>query len=168
LTLSAITLRTWENNPFFLLSFSRWRGNWLRILHYLLPDTAALQHSKKRPCFLVAIFPSLYKPRQVRQDGGLEAERTNRFEWYFLIWSVVILSNRSPFWVCPHPQPLRSVSGSSLSFSSPPSSTGQPPFHPAAVSYFGYTRKLSPLPALFIRPGGMTGKQEEIIAAGEI
>jgi len=43
----------------------------------LLPDIAAPRHSKKHPCFLEAIFPSLHKPGQARQDGGLEARRTN-------------------------------------------------------------------------------------------
>jgi len=46
----------------------------------LLPDIAAPRASKKHPCFLEAIFPSLYKPRQACQDGRLEAERTIRFE----------------------------------------------------------------------------------------
>ena len=49
----------------------------------MLPDIAAPRPSKKHPCFLVAIFPSLYKPGQARQDGGLEARRTIGFEWFF-------------------------------------------------------------------------------------
>ncbi len=42
----------------------------------LLRDIAAPKRSKKHPCFLEAIFPSLYKPRQACQDGRLEARRT--------------------------------------------------------------------------------------------
>ncbi len=45
----------------------------------LLPDIAASKLSQKRPCFLQAIFPSLYKPRQARHDGGHEAGRIIRF-----------------------------------------------------------------------------------------
>ncbi len=50
--------------------------------HYLLPDIAASRLSKKHPCFLEAIFPSLHKPRQACQEGRLEAWRTIGFEWY--------------------------------------------------------------------------------------
>jgi len=46
----------------------------------LLPDIAASRRSKKHLCFLEAIFPSLYKPRQACQDGRLEAGRIIRFE----------------------------------------------------------------------------------------
>jgi len=69
-----------ENNLFFLPSFSSWGGELGYDIILLLPDIAASGHSKKRPCFLEAIFPSLYKPGQARQDGRLEAERTIRFE----------------------------------------------------------------------------------------
>ena len=44
------------------------------------PDIAASRLSKKHPCFLVAIFPSLYKPRQACQEGRHEARRTIGFE----------------------------------------------------------------------------------------
>ncbi len=46
-----------------LFLFLRWGGEFGDDIILLLPDIAAPRRSKKLPCFLEAIFPSLYKPR---------------------------------------------------------------------------------------------------------
>jgi len=57
-----------------------------------------------------------------------------------------------------------SVPGRGLLFpSSPPSSTGQPPHHPATASYFGFTRKLLTA-SIFRYSAKGAGDQERITA----
>jgi len=59
-----------ENNSFSI--FFKMAGELAEHITLLLPDIAVPGHSKKHPCFLEAIFPSLYKPRQACQDGRAE------------------------------------------------------------------------------------------------
>ena len=66
-----------------LLLFLRWGGEFGDDIILLLPDTAVPGHPKKHPCFLDAIFPSLYKPIQACQDGRLEARRIICFDGIF-------------------------------------------------------------------------------------
>ena len=112
-----------ENNPFFLLSLQD-GGGLAEHITLLLPDIAASRRSKKHPCFLVAILQHFFKPRQAHQDDGHEARRIIGFGWSFLDWSGYYawfyIGNYAPWIVFPYPQPLRSVSLSSLSFFPPP------------------------------------------------
>jgi len=58
--------------PIFLAIFFKMAGELAEHITLLLPDIAAPRHSKKRPCFLEAIFSSLHKPRQACQEGCAE------------------------------------------------------------------------------------------------
>ncbi len=120
----------------------------------LLPSIAAPRRSKKHPCFLEAILQHLKTESITCQEGRYEARRTICFEWYFLCDRWPYYQTAKLFRVSLHPQPLRSVSGSSFSFLIPPHSFfRQPPFYPAAASYFGFTRKIFTASSLRFSPG---------------
>ena len=114
--------------PFLAESWQGWMGGRLRKRFSTLP---------------LKLIPANGSLRAVHSYEGSES---------LLIKSADhIVKPLTYFIVFPPPQPLRSVSPSSLSFLIPPPNSflHQPPFHPVAASYFGCTRKILLHPIVF-------------------
>ncbi len=107
-------------SPIFLTIFFKMVGgvrkNVICFLILRLPDSP-----KNIPVFWKLFLQHLKTESITCQEGRYEARRTIRFEWYFyVIGGRTYYLTSHLFWVNPHPQALRSVSSSSLSFLSPP------------------------------------------------
>ncbi len=76
---------------FFLLSFSRWRGEFGDDIILLLHDIAASQRSKKRPCFLEAILQHLKKKEKpARRAGSKQGGQSVLNDIFYVIGSHII------------------------------------------------------------------------------